>query len=615
MSSFPAIAVGDFNGDGKLDLAVAGRSISGTSGTLTILFGDGAGGFIPAPGSPLTLPSIPASLAAGDFNGDGKLDIALANGANNSLSLLLGDGAGGFNPAPGGSLGAGSAPISIVVGDFNDDGKADIALANTHGNNVSVLLGDGLGGFGSAAGSPFAVGVSPLVLLTGDFNADGKLDIATANGDGTVSILLGDGKGGFRSASTIVAGSGPVAVSLAAADLNRDGMLDLVVGLGTGGVAVLLGNGSGGFSAAPGSPLVTTLLPYSVGVGDFNGDKKEDIFVAQRNGATIVLLGDGSGGFTPDPGPSPYGGPSPATLVVADFNGDGKLDVAIGDLGSQLTVLLDNYPSLGFPCTNTVPPRITSINSAGDWGGYSYFTSGTWLEIKGVNLADPIDPRLKASVNPGQWTAADFAGVNAPMVLDGVGVTVNGKPGFVWYISPVQINVQAPEDTVLGDVPVTVTNCKATSAPMTLTKKAQAGGFLAPAAYSAHGTQYMVATFASDGAYVLDSALGASFGLKSRPAKPGDLIVAYGTGFGDVTPSILPGVIAGQSNTLVNGISVAFGTTKATVLYAGLAPGTVGLYQFDIVVPSTLANGDYQINVIQNGGAVPQTMYLTVSDN
>jgi uncharacterized protein (TIGR03437 family) len=266
----------------------------------------------------------------------------------------------------------------------------------------------------------------------------------------------------------------------------------------------------------------------------------------------------------------------------------------------------------GFACSNTTPPSITSIVSASGYGGYSYFASGSWLEIKGSNLADPSDPRLKAAANPGQWTAGDFSGSNAPTVLDGISVSVNGKPAYVWYLSPAQLNVQAPEDTATGNVAITVTNCKATSPAFTLNRRALAPGFLAPSNYSANGTQYLVATFASDGAYVLNTATGAAFGLNSRPAKPGDVIVAYGIGFGGVTPSILPGVIVGQSNSLVNGITISFGSTSAALTYAGLAGSFVGLYEFYITVPPGLANGDYQINVKQGGAALPQTMYLTV---
>jgi uncharacterized protein (TIGR03437 family) len=294
-----------------------------------------------------------------------------------------------------------------------------------------------------------------------------------------------------------------------------------------------------------------------------------------------------------------------------DFTNVTSVYVALAGPG---TYYLDNLRALtpaGFVCTNTTAPSITSIDSASAYGGYSYFALGSWLEIKGTNLADPADPRLTAATNPGHWTAADFSGSNAPTVLDGVSVSIHGKPAYIWYLSTGQINVQAPEDTATGNVSITVTNCAATSSAFTFARRALAPGFLAPANYTAGDTQYLVATFASDGAYVLNTATGASFGLNSRPAKPGDVVVAYGVGFGDVTPSILPGVIVGASNSLVNPITLSFGSTPATLAYSGLAGSFVGLYEFYITVPN-VANGDYQINVTQNGAAIPQTMYLTV---
>ena len=121
-----------------------------------------------------------------------------------------------------------------------------------------------------------------------------------------------------------------------------------------------------------------------------------------------------------------------------------------------------------------------------------------------------------------------------------------------------------------------------------------------------------MATFQSDGAYVLNAATGALFGLTSRPAKPGDVIILYGIGFGDVSPSILPGVIAEASSTLVNLVTISFGSANAAISYQGLAGGFVGLYEFYVTVPSGLANGDYQLNVAQNKTIVPQTIYLTV---
>ncbi len=289
-------------------------------------------------------------------------------------------------------------------------------------------------------------------------------------------------------------------------------------------------------------------------------------------------------------------------------NGNGLNDAGDHVSTAQYTM---TPAAAGFTCTNTATPAITFVDSASGYGGYSYFTSGTWLEIKGTNLADPADPRLSAA-NPGQWTSSDFNGSNAPTSLDGISVSINGKPAYVWYLSTGQLNVQAPEDTATGNVAITVTNCKATSAPFQFMRQTQAPGLLAPTNYTANGTQYAVATFSSDGAYVLNTATGAAFGLTSRPAKPGDLIILYGIGFGDVTPSILPGIIVGAANTLVNPVTVSFGSTQTQALvYQGLAGSFVGLYEFYVTVPN-MANGDYQINVTQNGTAVPQKMFLTV---
>jgi uncharacterized protein (TIGR03437 family) len=137
---------------------------------------------------------------------------------------------------------------------------------------------------------------------------------------------------------------------------------------------------------------------------------------------------------------------------------------------------------------------------------------------------------------------------------------------------------------------------------------------LAPANYAVGGRQYLVATFASDGGYVLDTATAASFGLKGRPARPGDVIIAYGIGFGDVTPAIASGVIVGGSNTLANPITFSFGGVNAALSYAGLAAGFIGLYEFYVIVPQGLGTGDSSVTVMQDGVKIPQSLYLAVQN-
>ncbi len=228
--------------------------------------------------------STPYSVTTGDFNGDGKLDLATANFDSDNVSVLLGNGSGGFGAAT--NFGAGTSPVSVTTGDFNGDGKLDLATANANSNNVSVLLGDGSGGFGAATN--FSVGSTPYSVTTGDFNGDGKLDLATANlYSANVSVLLGNGSGGFGSATNFGAGTSPVSVTTG--DFNGDGKLDLATAnFLSDNVSVLLGNGSGGFGAATNFGAGTN--PVSVTTGDFNGDGKLDLATANNASANVSVL-------------------------------------------------------------------------------------------------------------------------------------------------------------------------------------------------------------------------------------------------------------------------------------------------------------------------------------
>ena len=169
------LAVGDFDEDGKLDIAAISNLM------VYVLLGDGAGSFAAATGSPFATGGSPFGVAIGDMNGDGKLDLVTANQSSNDVSVLLGDGMGGFGSAT--SFGAGTQPFMVTIGDVNRDGKPDLAVANATSNNVSVLLNTTAftpaGGF--RAPTNLTVGLDPTAVAVADLNLDGKLDLTVAN--------------------------------------------------------------------------------------------------------------------------------------------------------------------------------------------------------------------------------------------------------------------------------------------------------------------------------------------------------------------------------------------------------------------------------------------------
>ncbi len=296
-----------------------------------------------------------------------------------------------------------------------------------------------------------------------------------------------------------------------------------------------------------------------------------------------------------------------AATATTDVNGFASTAVSLGDTAGAVTITATasgvTLPPVGFnetaiPCS--VPqPAISSARSVGDFGGSATFAAGSWLEVKGSNLAP----------NTRTWSRDDFQGSNAPTALDGVTVTINGKRAFIGYISPTQINVQAPADSATGTVGLTVSPAACASASISVQKAAVAPGLLAPSVFNVGGRQYLAALFLDGVTYVGNP--GLISGVPFRPAKPGESIALYGIGFGDVTPSSPPGVVASGS-TSVAGLTVSFGSTQAKVTYGGLAPNSVGLYQVNVTVPD-VADGDYVVTLrVGNTAAVPQNMYLTV---
>lgn len=341
--------VADVNGDGKLDALVA----NSRSSTLGVLLGDGTGRFTLQANSPSTgTGGGPQSLAVADVNGDGKLDVLVANYQTTTLGVLLGNGSGGFTlQAAMPRIGV-SNPTSLVVADVNGDGKVDALATDSNGRGLSVILNNGNGSFTYQNTSPDTGGDVPYDVAVGDVNGDGKADALVVNSfSGTLGVLLGAGNGSFSLQSDLPATGGSSPYSVAIADVNGDNKLDaLVANRGTNTLGVLLGNGSGGFTLQAASPSIGTgSRPTSVAVADFNLDGKLDALVTNTNAGTLaVLLGNGSGGFTLQANTFYTNAVSNTFgLTVADVNGDRKPDALVADAsGNVLSVLLNRTSTL-----------------------------------------------------------------------------------------------------------------------------------------------------------------------------------------------------------------------------------------------------------------------------
>jgi hypothetical protein len=384
-----SVAVGDVNGDGKPDLLVANSCGSSTCegmGSVGVLLGNGDGTFQPAVAySSGGYEAI--SVAVGDVNGDDRLDLQVANQCTDdactsgSVGILLGNGDGTFQPAVAYSSGGYDA-ISVAVGDVNGDGRLDLLVANTcppgesnlcEDNLVSgtlgVLLGNGDGTFQPAT-TYDSGGYIPTAVAVADVNGDGKLDVVVAHqcassGNcvtgsgaamaGTVGVLLGNGDGTFQAAASYES-DGYLATSVAVGDVNGDGKPDLLAAnfcvidsscAANGSVGVLLGSGDGTFRAAVTYGSGAYDAAFLV-VGDLNGDGKPDLLVANQctdasctSGSVGVMLGNGDGSFKPAVTYS-LGEYIPTSMAAADLNGDGRLDLAVLNGGDTITILLGN---------------------------------------------------------------------------------------------------------------------------------------------------------------------------------------------------------------------------------------------------------------------------------
>lgn len=435
-----AIINADFNGDGKLDLAVSNNVPYNVS-----VFLNTGNGIYGAPTN-FSVGSNPRSITCADFDNDGNMDLATSDAGISKVSVLLGNGAGSFTLVA--TVATGNHPEAITSGDFDGDGKIDLATSNDFSNDVTVLLNTtatvGTATFGAA--TSFAVGSSPQGLTSADFDGDGKVDIAVTNsGSNTISVLWNNGSVGaasFLVTAGITVGTSPTVILTN--DFNGDGNFDLIVGnVGNNTLSVLLNSASSPYFAA--ATNSTTYSQQSITCGDFNADGKVDVAVANLGVNKIdIFKGQGNGHFTFD-GRFACGGTAPYCITSGDLNADGRADVAVGNLTTgTLGVLLNNatLPSLTItPGAATVcQGQNTTLTASG---------ASTYTWTGGISNGVAFTPAATATYT-----------VNA---ADAIGCTNSGTVAVTVNASPT-INVNTTHVTsCAGDTVILVAGGTATS--------------------------------------------------------------------------------------------------------------------------------------------------------
>jgi hypothetical protein len=370
------VQAADFNGDGNMDLLTSNAFYysdgSGNDyGNSSVLFGNGFGNYTKLVNYN-TLGGYSTNISIADFNGDSKKDIVLSYYNSSQVSVLFGNSSGTFTNTINSPIG--SANGKNATGDFNNDGKMDLAVTNFY--NTSVLLGTGTGSFSAAITYPTST--NPSDVVAGDFNSDGKIDLAITNaGANNVSILIGNGLGSFATAVNYAVGSNPN--SIITKDLNGDGKLDLAItNYYSNDVSVLMGSASGTFALATSYTVVSS--PTSITAADFNSDGFIDLINSNYNYSSgiSILLGSASGTFAPAANYGLWNYPN--SVTSADLNNDGKIDLAVangfqhyGGSNYNINILLNSpVPNIivnnGIICANdlfTISPS----------GGISYVYS------------------------------------------------------------------------------------------------------------------------------------------------------------------------------------------------------------------------------------------------
>jgi uncharacterized protein (TIGR03437 family) len=629
-----SLVITDYNHDGKLDILNAvgdarGFGPSPYSGNIELLLGNGDGTFQGETITPGNGGQGSEFLAVADFNGDGIPD-AVENGLNQTLLLFDGAKTGVFRQPTSISTGQ-LNPVGAVAGDFNGDGKPDLAITDSSGM-VGVLLNTG-SGFAQPSAFPSG-GSGTKGIAAADFNHDGKLDLAVTNEmSGTTAVFFGAGDGSFQLASTYPTGSAPSQVL--AADVNGDGKPDLIVVdsgqffSAKGGVYVLLNNGAGGFAA----PILYNagVNPITASIGDINGDGKPDLIVGTNDsnfdGALAIFLNNGSGGF----GTATLVATEcdPSSIVIHDFNGDGKADLAIahccgqtnmtyrqgngngtfsidvdfnagenptevqvvdfaGNGAPDLAVSLENGGMVGL--LNIIQPgpgALTSVSAAASLG---FLAPGSLATSYGSGLA-----RSQASAQS----------TPLPVSLNGTTVAIKDSAGNTTaaplvFVSASQVNYLIPSSVAIGPALVTVTasNAAQSSGQVEITS-------LAPALFTLNQANLAAAN-------AICVSAGGSQTVENVYQVTNGAIVAAPLNLKACVETVLQLFGTGMDALSAGEVQVTLAGLPGSVTYAGPQGSFVGLDQINVVIPSSLAASGSIPIVLTAEGQTANTVNVTV---
>ena len=408
-----SLNAGDFNGDGRPDVA----TINGTSSNVSVFLRRPAGGFAQEAGSPVAVGAGPSGATVGDFNGDGRVDLAVSNFVGQSVSVLLRQAGGGFAQEAGSPITIGSA-TAVAAGDFNGDGRLDLAVTRSDTNQV-VLLPRNPGNTGFNVGSSFPTGGNPVAIAVGDYNGDGLVDLAIANRGGASATILLRAGATFSAEAALPVGSDPIGI--VAADFDGNGRADLAVTNAAPGTvsAFLRRPANNGFTAE--APIRVSASPVGIAAADIDRDGRPDLAVAANAGAVETLRRNAAGGFTRDPA-IPLAG-AVNDVVAADFNGDSRPDLAASSYTSApadtFSAFLNPAPAAP-PTGPTLPPPVAgkSVNVALVSGTVKIKRKGRKHYVKltagaHIPVGSSIDTRrgrikITAAQGKGKTASADF---------------------------------------------------------------------------------------------------------------------------------------------------------------------------------------------------------------